>query len=55
MKQIAQADQVVGVHTQAKHRTNLLGALQLELALTDPLLKRGNTLSLSRRALIVLA
>lgn len=35
--QIAQADQVVVDHVQAKHRADLFGAAQLELAQTAPL------------------
>ena len=37
-EQVAQPDQVVGDHVQAKHRTHLVGAAQLELAQTAPLL-----------------
>jgi hypothetical protein len=35
--QIAQADQVVGDHVQAKHRSDLFGAAQLELGQPAPL------------------
>ena len=37
-EQVAQPNQVVGDHVQAKHRTHLVGAAQLELAQTAPLL-----------------
>ncbi len=37
LQQVAQADQVVGDHVQAKHSTDFLGASQLELAQTAPL------------------
>jgi len=37
-EQIAQADQVVGDHVQAEHRSDLFGAAQLELTQPAPLL-----------------
>jgi hypothetical protein len=62
-EQIAQADQVVGDHVQAEHRSHLFAAAQLELAQPTPLLdpavdaveRSSYTFSMPRRALIDLA
>jgi hypothetical protein len=54
-EQIAQPDQVVGDHMQAKHCAHLLSAAQLELAQSAPLLDPAKYLLDPRRALIDLA
>ena len=45
-EQIAEADQVVGDHVQTKHRSDLFGAAQFELAQTAPLVLQRRRLCL---------